>query len=96
MSSVPIESTFVPSKDAIFRDLNGESVILDLVSGTYFGLNPVGTRIWQLIERHGRLQTVLDELRQEYEAGPDELERDLLDLVNRLADAGLGEVKQTP
>ena len=93
MSSVPVESIFVLSKDAIFRDLNGEAVILDLASGAYFGLNPVGTRIWQLIERHGRLQTVLDELRQEYEVGPDELERDLLDLVSRLADAGLGEVK---
>ena len=93
MSSVPIESIFVLSKDAIFRDLNGEAVILDLASGAYFGLNPVGTRIWQLIERHGRLQTVLDALRQEYEVGPDELERDLLDLVSRLADAGLGEVK---
>jgi hypothetical protein len=93
MSSVPIDSTFVLSKDAIFRDLNGDAVVLDLASGTYFGLNPVGTRIWQLIERHGRLRTVLDALRQEYEVEQDELERDLLDLVSRLADAGLGEVK---
>lgn len=93
MQSVPIEGVFVLSKDAIFRDLNGEAVILDLASGAYFGLNEVGTRIWQLIERHGRLQIVLDELRREYEAAPDDLERDLLDLVGRLAEAGLGEVK---
>ena len=31
------------------RDLDGEAVILDLGSGTYFGLNQVGTRVWQLI-----------------------------------------------
>jgi hypothetical protein len=93
MSPVSIASIVVLSKDAIFRDLNGEAVILDLASGAYFGLNQVGTRIWQLIEQHGRLRTVLDELCSEYDVGPDELERDLLDLVSRLADAGLGAVK---
>lgn len=93
MPSISVESTFVLSKDAVFRDLNGEAVILDLASGAYFGLNPVGTRIWRLIEQDGRLQTVLDELHREYEATREDLERDLLDLVTRLASAGLGTVK---
>jgi Coenzyme PQQ synthesis protein D (PqqD) len=92
MTPVSIENSVVLSKDAVFRDLDGEAVILDLASGGYFGLNPVGTRIWQLIEQHGRLQIVLDELIREYESAPDDLERDLLDLVTHLATAGLGEV----
>jgi hypothetical protein len=90
---VTLASTFILSKDAIFRDLDGEAVILHLESGTYFGLNAVGTRIWQLIERDGRLTAVLDALRAEYEAPPDVLERDLLELVERLVEARLGEVK---
>jgi len=93
MSSISIESSFVLSEDAIFRDLNGEAVVLDLVSGAYFGLNQVGTRIWQLIEQDGRLQNVLARLGEEYEAAPQQLEHDLLDLVSRLARAGLGAVK---
>jgi hypothetical protein len=93
MRSVSLDNTFIRSKDVMFRDLDGEAVILDLDSGTYFGLNTVGTRIWQLIEQHGRLKTVLDELAREYDASPDQLEKDLLDLVARLADASLGEVK---
>ena len=94
MSSISLESTFIRSKDTMFRDVDGEAVILDLHSGTYFGLNAVGTRIWQLLEQHGRLRTVLNELCREYDAAPDELERDLLGLVARLAEARLGEVKQ--
>jgi hypothetical protein len=94
MRSASLENTFTLSKDALFRDVGGEAVILDLTSGTYFGLNAVGTRIWQLLEEHGRLRTVLDELCREYDAAPDELERDLLGLVARLAEARLGEVKQ--
>jgi Coenzyme PQQ synthesis protein D (PqqD) len=93
MHSVSLDNTFILSKDAVFRDLHGEAVILDLGSGTYFGLNTVGTRIWQLIEQHGRLKTVFDELCREYDAAPGELERDLLELVARLADVRLVEAK---
>lgn len=93
MPSISRQSVFVLSQDAVFRDLNGEAVILDLASGTYYGLNPVGTRIWQLIERHGRLDVVLDELCREYDAAPDAIERDVFGLVASLADARLGEVQ---
>ena len=93
MRSASLENTFTLSKDALFRDVGGEAVILDLASGTYFGLNAVGTRIWQLIEQHGRLAAVLDELCREYDAAPEKLETDLIGLVSRLAEARLGEVK---
>ena len=93
MTPISLANTFIPSTDAIFRDLDGEAVILHLDSGTYFGLNSVGTRIWQLMEREGRLTDVLDDLRAEYDAPADVLERDLLDLVTRLVEARLGEVK---
>ena len=49
--------------------------------------------MWQLIDRHGQLQIVFDELCREYDVAPDVLERDLLALVGRLADSRLGEVK---
>jgi hypothetical protein len=92
MQSISIQHSFVLSKAAMFRELSGEAVILDLASGTYFGLNAVGARIWRLIEQHGQLKIVLDQLCGEYDASPDELERDLLALVARLAEARLGEV----
>jgi hypothetical protein len=89
MRTASLENTFTLGKDTVFRELDGEAVILDLSSGAYFGLNAVGTRIWQLIGQHGRLAVVLDELCQEYEADRDVLQRDLLDLVGRMADARL-------
>ena len=93
MPSVSLESAVILNKDAVFRDLDGEAVILDLASGVYFGLNAVGTRIWHLIEQHGRLEPVLDELCQEHDASRDELQRDLLELVARLTEARLVELK---
>lgn len=93
MSRISLDHTFAISKDAIFRDLDGEAVILDLQSGTYFGLNAVGAHIWQLMERHGTLQAVFDNLCREYDAAPAVLEQDLIALVARLLEARLGEVK---
>jgi Coenzyme PQQ synthesis protein D (PqqD) len=93
MGSVSLESAFVRTRDVMVRDLDGEAVILNLETGTYFGLNAVGTRIWHLIEQHGRLDAVFDELCREYDAAPPQIERDLLDLVGRLSDARLVEPK---
>lgn len=92
MPPISLEDTFVISKDAVFRDLSGEAVILDLNAGTYFGLNEVGTRIWQLIAEKGNLRAVFETLSAEYDAAPEALERDLLALVSRLIEARLGHV----
>ena len=92
MSEISLGDTFTISKDAVFRDLDGEGVILDLNAGTYFGLNAVGARIWQLIVEKGALQAVFEALCTEFDADPETLERDLLDLVTSLAEARLGQV----
>ena len=41
----------VAAEDQISRDLDGEAVILNMKSGVYCGLNEVGARIWQLIQK---------------------------------------------
>ena len=61
-----LDDALTISPDVMFRHLNDEAVLLDLKSGTYFGLNDVGARTWQLILEHGRLSHVLDVLLQEY------------------------------
>ena len=84
-----LDSALAISPHAVFREMDGEAVILDLESGTYFGLNGVGTRMWQLIEEDGRLRVVFDRLADEFDVAGDRLEQDLLDLVSRLVDKGL-------
>jgi hypothetical protein len=78
--------------DVLFQEVGGEAVLLNLNSESYFGLDPIGTRIWLLISEHGSLQRTFDVLRDEYEVEPTQLETDLLDLVAKLAEAGLLQV----
>ena len=79
--------------DVVFRELQGEAVILNLGSSTYFGLDAVGTRIWQLCEAHGSLRTVWEAMQQEFDAPGDALQSDLLTFIDDLSSKGLVTVQ---
>jgi hypothetical protein len=87
--NVTLSSRAKPSDDVLFQEVGGEAVLLNLANERYFGLDPVGTRIWVLLGEDGDLQQVFDTLCAEYEVEPSRLETDLLTLVGELADAGL-------
>jgi hypothetical protein len=78
-----------PGADVIFRDLGGEAVLLDLASGRYFGLNPVGTRIWTLLAEGATVDAVVAALTQEFDGDPAAIARDVDELVAELAARGL-------
>jgi hypothetical protein len=77
------------SKDVIFQELSGEAVLLDLARETYFGLDQVGTMIWQSLDAGGVLQSAHAAILSQYDVEAARLERDILEFVGRLAEAGL-------
>lgn len=66
------------------REVGEETVILDLESGTYFGLDPVGARMWQLMGEGRSLGEVCDVVLAEYDVTRADLERDVLKLAGDL------------
>jgi len=80
-------------EDVVYRELQGEAVILSLESSTYFGLDPVGTRIWQLCEAHRSLRAVWEAMQKEFDASGDTLRSDLLAFVDELSANGLLKVQ---
>lgn len=66
------------------REVGDETVILDLANGTYYGLDPVGTRIWQLMVEGQTLTQVCEIMLSEYEVTSEDIERDVLALVQTL------------
>jgi hypothetical protein len=73
------------SPHVLARQVGDETVLLHLASGTYFGLDPVGTRIWQLMAEGKTLLEICDKLIADYEVSREDLERDALALANSLA-----------
>ena len=83
----------VATKDKASADLAGEAVILDLKSGVYYGLNDVGTQIWNLIQEPKTVNEIRDAILSEYSVEPEQCDRDLKALRPHLESEGLIEVK---
>jgi len=84
-----LDATVTVPEDVVFRELDGEAVILNLESGTYFGLDAVGTRMWQLLDAHRTLRRTLEALEEEFDATPEQLATDLIEFVGQLHAKGL-------
>ena len=95
-SALILSSRVVAGPNQISCDLGGEAAILQLTSATYYSLDPVGARIWSLLEHPIEVRGLRDRLLTEYEVAPDRLERDLLALLEELAAAALIEVLDQP
>ena len=79
------------SPDVLSQEVSGETVLLDIRSESYFGLDQVGTRIWELMQENGDLETTFKAMLDEYDVDPGQLESDLTELVEKLEKAGLLE-----
>lgn len=71
--------------DVVYRDLDGEVVLLHLERGTYFGLDPIGSRVWQALVEHGCARPALAPLLSEYDVTADALEADVVRLLGELS-----------
>jgi len=93
MNALPATLTLshraIQTDEILLQNVEDEVVLLDLKSEQYFGLDPVGTRIWALLPESDSLTTVVDRLCNEYDAPRERIEADLLALIASLRDAGL-------
>src|SRR5476651_450501 len=87
--TITTATTVVASKDQVFCDLAGEAAILNLKNSVYHGLNTVGARIWALVQDPVIVGAVRDVIVREYDVERERCERDLLDLLQKLAAEGL-------
>jgi hypothetical protein len=79
--------------DVLVQELQGESVLLNVGTGRYFGLDEVGTRMWAVLTTAESLQAAYDTLLAEYDVDGQRLEGDFRTLVEKLVEHGLVEVR---
>jgi hypothetical protein len=82
----------VPSH-VLVRFLESESVLLNLETERYFGLDSTGTRMWKAVTAAPDINEAYQELLQEYDVEPELLRSNLTDLLGRLLENGLLEVR---
>ena len=79
------------SPDVLFRVVGDEGVLVNLKTERYLGLNPVGTRMWNVLSGASSIQAAYDELLQEYEVEPAKLRADLQEFIDQLLGQNLIE-----
>ena len=93
MTTISNNSRISVSSDTLINILGGESVLLGLRSQKYFGLDEVGTRMWNVLTSSPSVESAYETLLEEYDVEPETLRQDLYDLIGKLAEQGLVEVQ---
>jgi hypothetical protein len=79
-------------EDVLKQDLQGEAVLLDMGSGTYYRLNATGALAWPVLVEQGDSETALQKLQEAYTGVPEErLRSDLTQFIEMLVSHGLAE-----
>lgn len=75
-------------------EVDGESVILDLEEGIYYGLNPVGARIWSEIQEPTAVEEVTAAITAEYDVDSEQCREDVISLLQDLHENDLIKIEE--
>lgn len=79
-------------QEQIFSEIDGEVVMLSLENSEYYGMDKVGSRIWQLLENPVSLREIIEALLEEYDVTEGQCADDTIKFVEQLADKNLIEI----
>jgi Coenzyme PQQ synthesis protein D (PqqD) len=90
---ISLKTIVVASKENVSCALGDEAAILHMHSGVYYGLDPVGARIWKLLEFPRSVEDLRTTILDEFEVESAKCETDLLGLLEKLRAEGLIEIR---
>lgn len=90
-NKIEAKDKYIPSKDIVARNIEGEIIIVPLTSGIgdledeLFTLNDTGKAIWKNLDGKKSVDVIISELSNEYKAEPEEIKQDVIGLLEELA-----------
>lgn len=92
-SETRVVKTYKAVDEHLCCDLNGEAVILSLVTGKYYGVNAVGAAIWAMIRKPSTFKGIQEELKKVYEVDDDTCRNEVQEFLERMNSEGLIEIR---
>lgn len=87
------ERVFVRSDALLTAEVDGEVMAMSIDRGVCYGLNRVGSRIWELLAEPQTVNSLCEQLLREFEVEPAECLTQVGELIDRLKDEGLVTVR---
>lgn len=78
------ESIIRRNEDLLSSDIDGEIVMMSIENGSYYGVNPIGSRIWDIVRNPVKVSDIISVLLKEYDVSKDICENDVLTFLNTL------------
>ena len=87
------EQTYVKRNNEVFaNEIDGEAVMMNIQTGKYYGLDEIGSRIWELMEQKIQVKEIIEQLQKEYDVNEQQCKTDVLNLLNELKSNQLIEI----
>jgi hypothetical protein len=93
---IGLNTTVKRAEDLVSCDLDGETALMSVANGKYYGLDPIGSRIWALLEEARPVAALCAQLRDEYEVEPAQCQQEVLAFLHELAADNLIQVLDEP
>ena len=94
MSQKITTDTYIKRNNEVFAsEIDEEIVMMNIQSGKYFGMDAIGSRIWELIDEKIRVKDIISTLLEEYDVTEEQCRKDVLDFLNELYDQQLVEIE---
>lgn len=90
--TIDMNSTIVRDKDIIFSELDGEAVMVSLDHGEYYGINPIGTRIWNEIKTPRKVSELCEILMSDFNVTLEQCSKDVLIFLNTMGVKGIVKI----
>ena len=87
------ESRVSQIEDIVASDIDDEKVMMSVEKGQYYGLDPIGSRVWELIEKPIKVSDLIDALLLKYDVDRETCERDVLAFLEDLYEDGILQVE---
>ncbi len=94
MTKITRDTIVVVADEVVSCDLDGEAAILDIKDGIYYGLDPVGAKIWNLIQKPLIINEIIKTILNEYDVDKDQCTNDIFELIEELLDNRLVKVNE--
>lgn len=91
--NISTESIVNRIEDIVASDIDDEKVMMSVEKGEYFGLDPIGSRVWELVEKPIKVSELIDALLLKYDVDRETCERDILAFLEELHESGILQVE---
>ncbi|MFN8671394.1 MAG: lasso peptide biosynthesis PqqD family chaperone [Candidatus Sericytochromatia bacterium] len=84
MKKIELSSKIIKNDSLVASELDDGLVMMSLENNSYYGLNSIGKRIWELLDEKQTYNELIEKLTQEYDISKEECEKDILELLESL------------